>query len=58
MGHPQQPSQEVRREIEERARAFVEETHGPHAAEHCRRLLEPRGAAAVEPGPSVPFLPA
>lgn len=61
MGHPRQPSPEVRREIEEKALAYVQDHYGEHAAAHCRRLLAPSGATAdgtaAASEPSIPVLP-
>lgn len=45
MGWYQQPSPEVRRQVEEKALAYVRGTYGEPAAERCRGLLEDRGAA-------------
>ncbi len=59
LGHPQQTSPEVRREIEERALGYVRDSYGEPAARHCRRLLGPTPAAAADPvGPlAVPMVP-
>ena len=45
-GHPQQTSPPTQREIVERALGRILETHGEHAAAHCRRLLAPASAMA------------
>ncbi len=59
LGWYQQPSPEVRREIEERASRSVRDSFGEYAARHCRRLLGPTpSAAAAGEGPlSVPVVP-
>jgi hypothetical protein len=59
LGWYQQPSPEVRREIEERASRSVRDSFGEYAARHCSRLLGPTpSAAAAGEGPlSVPVVP-
>ncbi len=45
MGWYQQPSPEVRRQIEEKALAYVRGSYGEPAADRCRGLLAERGVA-------------
>jgi small-conductance mechanosensitive channel len=57
LGWYQQTASEVRREIEERALAYVRDNYGEHAARHCRRLLAPREATPPVGPLSVPLVP-
>ncbi len=58
MGHGDGHTPDVRRQIEEKALAYVRDHHGEPAAEYCRRLLAPEEPdSPLDDLASVPRLP-